>query len=134
MSDNREPLNTNYKNDYEDSKLLRLNNNNNNNNSSNDNFRPNDNLIIYNQTSDIIVVNNIESFKTQPIKATCPNCRIKCETDVDKKINKYNLTFCIICVIPWIIVQNIKDKDINCYDASHTCPSCKICIANYSAC
>lgn len=137
MNNYKEPLNSSnlstknrLEDNYSDSKVLKLNNS---YNINQENISNNSNAI-YNQTSDILVVNNSKIFKTSSVKAICPNCRIKCNTNVSNNINKLNLSFSIFCTIPWLIIQKIKKKEYNCKDANHTCPSCSGFVGNYSAC
>ena len=128
-----------------------FNNNNNynnnpgyNNNTGGDYQRPNNNInpvstpiIVNNQSPDIrmVIVNNAGNFKTSSITATCPTCKLTAPTKVTTTLSCSNL-LCYICFDPliWIIYQLVRQKDINCCDATHNCPSCGGYVASYNSC
>ena len=76
-----------------------------------------------------------QGFGTQPVSLTCQFCKNPVTTNVEKKCNC--CTCCLCCVtgfIFWVCIQCCRKKEINCWDATHTCPSCGQILGSYTSC
>ena len=86
-------------------------------------------------TTEANLVLNPDLFKRKPITIKCPYCNNTVNTKV-KEI--YSCKACCLCCITgvcfYICVQACRDKDICCFDAEHTCPTCGKRLGNYKAC
>ena len=76
----------------------------------------------------------LPKFKSTPVSMVCPFCRSQIITQVRTEFNCCNCCFCFCFCLLWLIVQLASDKDLNCTDADHTCPSCNRLIGQYKAC
>ena len=77
------------------------------------------------------VENTLRSFD---VFTFCPNCRKGVATKTEKNMHIVNLLCCIFCNGCWFARQMCNVKDINCYDAHHTCTSCNTKLGTYTAC
>ena len=73
-------------------------------------------------------------FKTEPINMVCPFCKSNITTNVETEFNCLNCCFCCWNFVLWIIVQLVREKELNCTDATHKCPNCGQIIGKYNAC
>ncbi len=55
-------------------------------------------------------------------------------TSVENSYNCVNLITCVLCNPCWFVHQACKTKDMNCYDARHSCTTCGKVRGEYSAC
>ena len=92
------------------------------------------NTIIINQQNPNTMMNPM-MFKTNPIAINCGFCNKTITTTVIKKCN------CCACCLCWftgvciyLCVQACRNKDLCCYDATHTCPNCGNVVGTYIAC
>ena len=86
-----------------------------------------------------IVVNQVvpgylTKFKTSPVSMVCPYCNNQIITQVRTEFNCCNCCFCWFFCLIWLIVQLASDKELNCTDATHYCPSCNRLLGQYKAC
>ena len=86
--------------------------------------------VSHNETNKV-VENTLRSFE---VFTHCPHCRKGVETTTVKTCNFANLLCCIFLTGCWECCQMFKVKDMNCYDATHSCKSCGKQIGTYSAC
>ena len=64
----------------------------------------------------------------------CPHCqKIHC-TETERKLSCVNCCFFTFCSGCWLLYGILKDKDPNCYDASHRCSGCNNSLHDYTAC
>ena len=73
-------------------------------------------------------------FKTSPVSMVCPYCKNNITTLVDTQFNCCNCCFCFCFCLIWLIVMLVSEKDLNCSDATHKCPSCGKVIGSYQSC
>ena len=73
-------------------------------------------------------------FKTSPVSMVCPFCKNNITTLVDTQFNCCNCCFCCFFCILWLIVMLVSEKDLNCSDATHKCPSCGKLVGSYQSC
>lgn len=74
-------------------------------------------------------------LKTKPKLVICPYCYNEGPTLIDKRLSITNLFCCIFTlIIPWVIFQQIRGKDLSFYNATHYCSYCKNILAKYNAC
>ena len=74
-------------------------------------------------------------FTTSPCPMSCPFCKSQINTVVKKKWNWFSCVFCLwagLCC--WAGLQYCRNKQLNCYDADHSCPVCHNKIGDYSSC
>ena len=64
----------------------------------------------------------------------CPHCGKIGFSRTETKMNLCNFLCCYCTGGCWMCHQILKRKDLNCYDAKHTCAECGKEVANYSAC
>ena len=75
------------------------------------------------------------NFKTSPYNTICPFCNSQITTQTNKKCNWYSWLLCYCAgIVPWIILQCCRNKQLNCYNAEHFCPNCGNKIAEYNSC
>ena len=77
---------------------------------------------------------NQVKVKTTPVSMVCPFCKNNITTMVRTEFNWLNFCFCFFFRIIWLIVKIESQKELNCNDATHFCPSCGQIIGQYSAC
>ena len=79
---------------------------------------------------------NLEGcLKSSSAFVVCPYCRQGGVTRVETQCSILNFCCCFCTgLIPWLIFQAIRSKDINCSDANHFCMSCGAKIHTYQAC
>ena len=90
------------------------------------------------QNQPIVINQNIPmnqvKVKTSPVSMICPFCKNNITTIVETEFNCLNLCFCLFFRIIWLMVKIENEKELNCTDAKHTCPSCGQIVGQYSAC
>ena len=75
------------------------------------------------------------NLKSRPVLVFCPFCKNNVITLVETHFNWLSCLCCLISrLIIWSIFQCMRNKDLNCNDATHRCPSCGNIIGTYSAC
>ena len=76
-----------------------------------------------------------QTFGTKPVSITCQFCKKPVTTTVNKTCNCCS---CLLCCwtgfIFWICIQCCRNKEINCWDATHVCPSCGQQLGTYTSC
>ena len=79
-----------------------------------------------------IGMNVLRSTNTQLV---CPYCKSTITTSIKKTCSCPSVC-CAIWLTPisWFTFQLVRQKDYNCFDAIHTCPSCKQILGKYDAC
>jgi len=79
------------------------------------------------------VVNQTANLRSYGQCAVC-SCGKIGYTNAVQSCNVLNIIFC--CCLPncWYCYQIFKKKDLNCYDAVHTCSTCNKELAHYTAC
>ncbi len=87
-------------------------------------------LEVANNETKKVIDNTLRSF---PVFTLCPHCRKGVNTVTEKSSNFCNLLCCIFFTPVWTCCQVVKVKDLNCYDATHTCTKCNKQIGTYSA-
>lgn len=92
--------------------------------------------VVVNQAQPQVVnVVSGQTFGTQPVSITCQFCKNPVTTQVQKKCNCCSCCLCCMTgLIFWICIQCCRNKEINCWDATHTCPSCGQILGNYTSC
>ena len=92
--------------------------------------------MIVNQTQPQVVnVVSEQTFGTKPVSITCQFCKNPVTTTVNKTCNC--CTCCLsfmACFIFWFCIQSCRNKEINCWDATHVCPSCGQQLGTYTSC
>ena len=92
--------------------------------------------IVVNQAQPQQVINVVNAeFGTQPVSITCQFCKTPVTTNVQKTCSC--CAFCLCCwtgLLIWICIQCCRKKEINCWDAQHTCPNCGQILGNYQSC
>ncbi len=73
-------------------------------------------------------------FKTSPVQMICPFCKNNIRTLVDVQFNCLNCCFCFCFCMIWLLVMLIQEKDLNCSNAIHKCPSCGKVLGSYQSC
>ena len=94
---------------------------------------------VMNQQQPIIVnqYNPVQplDLKTSPTTVVCPFCKQTVTTIVETECSGASVCCCICTsLVCWVIFQICRNKDLNCNDATHKCPSCGNTIATYTAC
>lgn len=110
---------------------------------------PQKNDKVYNQPNTLNSINNANydsvkvnfsfsdgsQFKTSPVLTPCPNCKEVSFTRVNRKLSVNNVACCVVFnIMPWVLFQALRKKDINFYDGEHYCSKCNVLIAEYHAC
>ena len=82
------------------------------------------------------VVNVVNTqFGTRPVSITCQFCKLPITTHVEKSFSFCSCLLCIYCgFFFWICIQICRKKEINCCDATHTCPNCGQVLGTYTSC
>ena len=92
------------------------------------------NTVVINQQGPGVMLHP-DSFKTTPVSITCPSCQKPITTTVTQQ---WNWLTCCLCwwtgIIFFICIQICRGKDLNCYDATHTCPQCQAVVGSYTSC
>ena len=100
--------------------------------SYNNNIQPNNMNIGQNQ---VIVQLDMAAFKSEPIMAACPTCKVSKLTNVTTSFSFSNYAcYCLTTPIAWVLFQCFRSKDYNCNDAIHYCSACGSLISRYEAC
>ena len=98
-------------------------------------INPSPQQVVINQTQPQILRVISLQFGTHPIAITCQFCRSPITTVVEKS---FNCCSCLLCyftsLIFWIIIQAVRGKEINCWNAVHSCPNCGQILGKYSSC
>ena len=92
--------------------------------------------MVTNQTQPQVVnVVSGETFGTHPVSLTCQFCKNPVTTTVNKTCNCCTCCLCIMTgFIFWVGIQCCRKKEINCWDATHVCPSCGQQLGTYTSC
>ena len=92
--------------------------------------------VVVNQAQPQQVINVMNTqFGTQPVSITCQFCKTPVTTNVQKTCSC--CACCLCCwtgLFIWICIQCCRKKEINCWDAQHTCPNCGQILGNYKSC
>ena len=76
-----------------------------------------------------------QSLKTDPTTVKCPHCQFVGVTRTDTNCNCLNLCCCFCTgLIPWILFQACRGKEMNCYDSTHHCIKCGFRLGTKTAC
>lgn len=75
-----------------------------------------------------------ENLRSNAACAVCPRCGKVGYTRAEQKCNVASIVFFCCLSECWFCYQILQKKDLNCYDATHTCTNCNTMIANYNAC
>lgn len=82
-----------------------------------------------------INVNYSAMCKTTSVRIYCPYCNKYSQSVVEKTFSCVNcMCCCWFGVLPWLIWQLARDKELNCSDATHRCGACGNVIYRYTAC
>ena len=73
-------------------------------------------------------------FKSSSLQMVCPFCHNNINTIVDVQFNCVNCCFCCCFFVLWLIVMLAQEKDLNCSNATHKCPSCGKVLGSYQSC
>jgi hypothetical protein len=81
------------------------------------------------------IFNLQKSLKSESKYVMCPYCKYKAMTQIEKKCSVSN-TLCgaLSLILPWLIFQACRGKDLSCYNAEHFCTRCHNKLATYQAC
>ena len=92
--------------------------------------------MIVNQTQPQVVnVVSGQTFGTKPVSITCQFCKNPVTTTVNKTCNCCTCCLCFMTgFIFWVCIQCCRNKEINCWDATHVCPSCGQQLGTYTSC
>jgi hypothetical protein len=93
--------------------------------------------VVNNQTAiDEIDKNNLKlTLKSNGQFVNCPYCKNMSVTRADKQCSITNVLCCVFTgPLPWFLLQAVRGKDINCFNADHYCTRCGNVLANYKAC
>lgn len=73
-------------------------------------------------------------LKSFPQFIKCPFCGEITPTVANRSCNICNV-LCFICLPGcWFLCGICKEKDMNCYNANHSCMNCQKHVAQYNAC
>ena len=76
-----------------------------------------------------------EALRTTSQYIRCLGCQYAGLTSVERKLSCANVCCCALTTpLLWLCYQSCRAKDINCFDAVHTCTKCGNKIGNYEAC
>jgi hypothetical protein len=83
-----------------------------------------------------ITTNQVNEFtRSSPVPITCPYCQKHTFTRTHAFCNILNcLCFCCTGIIPWVIFQCCRGKELFCCDAKHYCNLCNKQVGFYNAC
>ncbi len=94
-----------------------------------------DSNVVMNQGTPQVVNVVTSSFGTKPVSITCQFCKTPVTTNVNKSCDCCSFLLCwCTCLVFWVCVQCCRNKEINCWDAQHTCPNCGQVLGYYTAC
>ena len=82
-----------------------------------------------------VIYIDTSKLRNSPFSMTCPYCKGQISTEVKKSWNWFNCVFCLwagFCC--WAGMQFCRNKELNCYDSEHFCPTCHNKIGDYSSC
>ena len=93
-------------------------------------------VMVTNQSQPQVVnIVTTQNFGTQPVSITCQFCNKPITTTVNKTCS---CCACCLCwmtgLFIWICIQCCRNKEINCWDATHVCPSCGQQLGVYNSC
>ena len=90
---------------------------------------------IYNQSGPTVVNVVGTHFGTKPVSLTCQFCKTPITTNVVEECSCCSVCLCILTgFVFWVCVQCCRNKEINCCDATHTCPNCGQVLGYYKSC
>ena len=76
-----------------------------------------------------------DSLKSAPVFITCPHCKHSGITRTDQSCSCLSVCCCLcFALIPFILFQVCRGKEINCLDAKHSCIKCGTYIGEYTSC
>ena len=74
-------------------------------------------------------------LKSQQVEIKCPYCQQETPTNATRTCSTKNILCCVFTTpIVWAVFQLMKKKDLNCYDAEHSCHACGKLLYEYHAC
>ena len=76
----------------------------------------------------------LEHLRTYPAMAKCVSCNTPSFSRVERSINWLNFLFCFCCSPCWNCYMVYKWKDMNCFNANHSCSHCGKEINQYTSC
>jgi hypothetical protein len=93
--------------------------------------------IVQNQTeiNQFEVSSMQKTLKSSGQFVVCPYCKRHNVTRTEERCSFLNVACCVVFgPIPWILLQALRKKEINCYNAEHFCIHCGSKLASYKAC
>ena len=94
-------------------------------------------VIVNTQQLPVIVVGtavNPDMLKSSPVVLQCPFCQNMVTTNI---VESWSCPACCLCCWTnciYICIQSCRDKDLCCYDVTHSCPKCGSQLGTYKAC
>ena len=92
-------------------------------------------MVVNQAQPQVVNVVSAPKFGTQPLSITCQFCKNPVTTTVNKTCS---CCACCLCwstgLLIWICIQSCREKEINCWDAVHICPSCGQQLGTYTSC
>ena len=76
-----------------------------------------------------------QDFKVVPVTITCQFCKRTITTQVTKSLDVCACLLCYCtCIVFYVCVQAIRNKDLCCWNAEHRCPFCGNVVGAYTSC
>ncbi len=81
-------------------------------------------------------IDNLKAaLKTKSQLVACPFCKSQDFTKIESECSSLNLIFGIVTLgLFWAPHQFFRNKDLNCYNAKHSCVRCGQTLSEYRAC
>jgi len=81
-------------------------------------------------------IQNLQSaLKSSSKFVSCPYCKYQAMTQIDRSCSVPNIILSVAsCLLPWLLIQACRGKDINCYNVEHFCKRCQNKLASYNSC
>lgn len=73
-------------------------------------------------------------LKSNPQYILCPYCKQVTPTKAMRSLSYWNTLLCVASPMIWGIAKIFRNKDLNCYDADHSCLSCGANLSKYKSC
>lgn len=73
-------------------------------------------------------------LRSNPQFILCPYCKQMTPTRTVRSMNYWNVMFCLCSPMLWGVTKIFRNKDLNCYDADHSCLSCGANLSKYKSC
>ena len=91
-------------------------------------------IIVQNQQ--VMPSTNLDGvLRSNPAFIVCPYCRQGGVTRAESSCSFLNCCCCFCTgLVPWLVFQICRGKDINCCDATHFCTQCGNKLYTYQAC